>query len=146
VKRSVSIAFRGFTTLLLGVSIAAAYQNLFSDDLAVRARAGELARTFAGCTDSADSAGAASQPRAGGRAASSCKVTSMRGSRGMIDEQIEYDIEARGPRSAQRAEELGGVSGRAPDADVAPKGAHIVVVCRRAYIVAGDYACVASRP
>jgi hypothetical protein len=121
VKRATSIAFRGFTTLLLVVSIATAYQNVFSDDLDLRARAGELARTHAGC---ADSAGTAPRPPAGdsGRSSSSaCKVTSMRGSRGMIDEQIEYDIEA-------------------------PKGGHIVVVCRRAYVVAGDYACTASKP
>jgi hypothetical protein len=120
VKRTTSILVRGFTTLLLAVSIATAYQNVFSDDLDVRARAGELARTYAGC---ADSAGTAPRPPAGdsGRSSSACKVTSMRGSRGMIDEQIEYDIEA-------------------------PKGGHIVVVCRRAYVVAGDYACTASKP
>jgi hypothetical protein len=143
VKRSVSLAFRGFTTLLLAASIAAAYQNLFSDDLDVRARAGELALTAAGC---AESAGPAAQPGAGGRSASSCRVTSMRGSRGMIDEEIAYDIEALGGRSAQRAEEpSGGVGRRAPDRE-APKGGHIVVVCRRAYLVVGDYACTASRP
>jgi hypothetical protein len=43
-----------------------------------------------------------------------CKLENMRGDRGMIEERIEYDIRKHG---------------------------HYVVVCRRAFIVAGDYAC-----
>ena len=101
-KRQLAWVLRIVTVVLLGVSIWTAYANVFSDDLDVRARAGELARTTAGCGDH-------------------CKVTSMHGSRGMIDEQIEYDIDG-------------------------PKGGHIVVVCRRAHVIAGDYACKVEGP
>lgn len=92
--------FRVFTILLLGASIWTAYANVFSDDTALRARAGELARKEAGCGDA-------------------CKVTGMRGSRGMIDESIAYDMAGVGT---------------------------IVVRCRRAYVIAGDHACTATRP
>ena len=44
----------------------------------------------------------------------SCKLEGMRGERGMLEERIEYDVLGKG---------------------------HYVVVCRRAFIVAGDYAC-----
>jgi hypothetical protein len=46
-----------------------------------------------------------------------CKHESLRGERGMIEERIEYDLLRHG---------------------------HWVVVCRRAMIVAGDYACVVT--
>ena len=66
-----------FTIILLCVSIFTAYQNVFSDDTEVRARAGDLARKEAGCGDK-------------------CKQTGMRGNRGMIDESIEYDMDGVG--------------------------------------------------
>jgi hypothetical protein len=43
-----------------------------------------------------------------------CPMQSMKGERGMITESIEYDLVKHG---------------------------HFVVVCRRAYVIAGDYAC-----
>jgi hypothetical protein len=49
-----------------------------------------------------------------------CKLDGLRGDRGMFDETIEYDLVKRG---------------------------HYVVVCRRAYVFVGDYACtVTSSP
>jgi hypothetical protein len=98
VKGRAARLFRVFTMLLLGVSIWTVYANVFSDDTALRARAGELARKEAGCGDK-------------------CKVTGMRGSRGMLEESIEYDMD--------------GSSGW-------------VVTCRRAYVIAGDYSCEAK--
>lgn len=92
--------FRIFTILLLGVSILTAYMNVFSDDSEIRARANELARKQAGCGDK-------------------CKVINITGSRGMFDEQTEYDIDG-------------------------PGAGHYVVVCRRAYVAIGDYACRVS--
>jgi hypothetical protein len=50
-----------------------------------------------------------------------CKVTNIHGDRGMFQERIEYDIEGAGP-------------------------GHYVVVCRRAYVVAGDYTCQVTKP
>lgn len=87
--------FRVFTFLLLFVALWAAYANLFSDDTALRARANELARKEAGCGDK-------------------CKVSGMNGSRGMIDESIDFDVVGVGS---------------------------FAVTCRRAYVIAGDYAC-----
>jgi hypothetical protein len=52
-----------------------------------------------------------------GRAAAcagECKLEGLRGDRGMLEERIEYDVVKHG---------------------------HYVVVCRRAFIIAGDYAC-----
>jgi len=92
--------FRIFTILLLGLSLWTAYANVFSDDTAVRAKANDLARKTAGCGDK-------------------CKVTNIRGNRGMLDETTEYDVEG-------------------------PGAGHYVVVCRRAQIVVGDYACEVS--
>ena len=89
--------FRIFTIVLLGVCLWTAYANVFSDDTAVRAKANDLARKTAGCGDK-------------------CKVTNIRGNRGMLDETTEYDVEG-------------------------PGAGHYVVVCRRAQIVVGDYAC-----
>ena len=48
-----------------------------------------------------------------------CKVTAIHGNRGMFDEETEYDIEGAG-------------------------AGHYVVVCRRAYVAVGDYACAVS--
>ena len=99
VKSRLGSVFRVFTIVLVLVSIWTAYANVFSDDIELRARAGELARKQAGCGDK-------------------CKVTGMRGSRGMIEESIEYDMDA-----------VGG----------------FLVTCRRAYVIAGDYACEARK-
>lgn len=46
-----------------------------------------------------------------------CKLAGLRGDRGMLETRIEYDVVAHG---------------------------HYVVVCRRAFIVAGDYTCEVS--
>jgi hypothetical protein len=46
-----------------------------------------------------------------------CKLEGLRGERGMLEERIEYDVVRRG---------------------------HYVVVCRRAFIVAGDYGCTVT--
>ena len=99
VKRRLSGAFRVFTIFLLVVTIWTAYSNVFSDDTDLRARAADLARKQAGCGDK-------------------CKVSGIRGSRGMIDESVEYDMD--------------GVGG-------------FLVTCRRVYVIAGDYACVATK-
>jgi hypothetical protein len=89
--------FRIFTILLLGVCLWTAYANVFSDDTAVRARANEAARAKAGCGDK-------------------CRVTNIRGNRGMLEVTTEYDVEG-------------------------PGAGHYAVVCRRAQIIVGDYAC-----
>src|SRR4051794_13248691 len=94
--------FRIFTIVLLCVSIWTAYANVFSDDTAVRASAGDLARKTAGCGDK-------------------CKVANINGSRGMFGTTLEYDIDGAG-------------------------AGHYVVTCRRANVIFGDYACVASKP
>lgn len=73
VRRRFGSLFRAFTIVLLGVSVWTAYANVFSDDVALRARAGQLGREAAGCGDK-------------------CKVTGMRVSRGMLDETMEYDM------------------------------------------------------
>lgn len=70
-------AFRALTIGLFGLSVWTAYANVFSDDAAIRTRAGEVARKFAGCGDG-------------------CKVTGMNGQRGMLEERIDYDIDGRG--------------------------------------------------
>lgn len=70
-------AFRGFTFVLLLVTIWTAYMNVFTDDTAVRARARELVDKEAGCGDK-------------------CRLTGMHGERGMIHEVIEYDIDGKG--------------------------------------------------
>ena len=99
VKGRFGWAFRIFTVVLLSVTIWTAYANVFSEDTELRARAADLARKEAGCGDR-------------------CKVTGMRGSRGMLEESFEYDM------------------------DGAPGW---LVTCRRAYVIAGDYACTATK-
>jgi hypothetical protein len=99
VKGRFGSLFRVVTIVLVMVSLWTAYANVFSDDTELRARAGELARKQAGCGDK-------------------CKVTAMRGSRGMFEESIEYDMDS-----------VGGW----------------VVTCRRAHVIAGDYACDAKK-
>lgn len=87
-----------FTFSLLLITAAMAYQNVISDDAAVRDLAKRTATETAGC----------------GR---SCRISGFRGERGMIHETIEYDFDPQG---------------------------HFVVKCRRAMMVAGDYACVVT--
>ena len=85
---------------LLALAGFATYRNVFGDDSAVRARAEKLARDTAGC-------------------GSSCKLSRIDGSRGILTETLTYTLE--------------------------PGGA-ITVKCRRAYIAFGDYACAAANP
>lgn len=47
-----------------------------------------------------------------------CKVSGIHGDRGMLSERIDYDIEGAGAGAG-----------------------HYAVVCRRAHVVIGDYAC-----
>ena len=100
VSSSFKKPFRIFTILLLAVTLWTAYANVFSDDVAVRAMAEDVAKKHSKC---------------GG----TCKITDMRGSRGMIDESFEYDV-------------------------TGIKSGLIVVVCRRKYVVIGDYTCEAK--
>ena len=48
-----------------------------------------------------------------------CKVVGMNGERGMLSETITFTIDGKG---------------------------QTVVTCRRAFVIAGDYSCVASKP
>jgi len=48
-----------------------------------------------------------------------CRVSNIHGNRGMFDEQTEYDVEG-------------------------PGAGHYIVVCRRAYVAVGDYACTVT--
>lgn len=92
--------FRIGTFVLFAVCLWTIYSNVLSDDTAVRAQAGELARKDAGCGDK-------------------CKVVGMNGERGMLSEVITFTIDGKG---------------------------QTVVTCRRAFVIAGDYACTASKP
>lgn len=92
--------FRALTFVLFALCLWTIYANVLSDDTAVRAKAGELARTTAGCGDK-------------------CKVVGMEGDRGMLSESITFTIDGKG---------------------------QVLVTCRRALIVAGEYACTAIRP
>jgi hypothetical protein len=92
--------FRYFTIVLFLACVAAIFANVLSDDTAVRAQALESVRAKAGCGEK-------------------CKVVGLKGSRGMIDLTITYDIDGLG---------------------------QWVTTCRRAFIVAGDYACTTEKP
>jgi hypothetical protein len=92
--------FSGFTFILFVVCLWTIYANVLSDDMAVRAQAGELARKSAGCGDK-------------------CKVVGMDGERGMLSEAITFTIDGQG---------------------------QTIVTCRRAFVIAGDYACTAAKP
>ncbi len=87
--------FRWLTLSLLVICLWTAYANVLSDDTEVRAKARATVNTAAGCGDD-------------------CKLESLRGERGMIEERIEYELLKHG---------------------------HYVVVCRRAIVIAGDYTC-----
>jgi hypothetical protein len=69
--------FRALTSVLFVACLWTIYANVLSDDTAVRAQAGELVRTTAGCGDK-------------------CKVVGMEGERGMISEIITFTIEGKG--------------------------------------------------
>ena len=92
--------FRGLTFVLFVLCLWTIYANVLSDDTAVRAQAGDLARKTAGCGDK-------------------CKVVGINGERGMLSETITYDIDGKG---------------------------QILVTCRRAFVIFGDYACTAGKP
>lgn len=94
-KARLSWVFRIFTILLVGVTIWTASANVFSDDTAVKAQAADLARKTAGCGDK-------------------CKLVNMHGSRGMVDEEIDYEFHDVGT---------------------------FHVSCRRANVIVGDYTC-----
>lgn len=68
---------RASTFVLLALCLWTVYANVLSDDMAVRAKAGELARNTAGCGDK-------------------CKVVGMNGERGMFSEDIVFDISPQG--------------------------------------------------
>jgi hypothetical protein len=88
--------FQWFTALLLVLCVWTAYANVMSDDTEVRAKARAAVNKAAGCGED-------------------CKLEGFRGERGMITEEIAYDVLRRG---------------------------HYVVQCRRAYLAFGDYECV----
>ncbi len=90
--------FQWFTAVLLVVCVWTAYANVLSDDTDVRAKARSVVNTAAGCGED-------------------CKIEGLRGERGMITEEIEYDLH---------------------------RGGHYVVACRRAFIAFGDYTCTVT--
>jgi hypothetical protein len=92
--------FRAATAVLFVVCLWTIYANVLSDDTAVRAQAGQAARTTAGCGDK-------------------CKVVNMEGERGMLSEVITFTMEGKG---------------------------QYVATCRRAFVIAGDYACTVAKP
>jgi hypothetical protein len=74
VKRRV---FSAVTVVLLLITAWMVWANVLSDDTALRARAGQLARDKAGCGDK-------------------CKLIGMQGDRGMLDTTIEYTFDPQG--------------------------------------------------
>ncbi len=69
--------FRALTFVVFALCLWTIWANVLSDDTAVRAQAGQLARTTAGCGDK-------------------CKVVGMEGDRGMLSESITFTIEGKG--------------------------------------------------
>ena len=69
--------FSAFTVVLLLITAWMAWANVLSDDTALRARAGQIARDKAGCGDK-------------------CKLIGMQGDRGMISTTIDYNFDAVG--------------------------------------------------
>lgn len=97
---------RAWTVILvvvLGLAAWAVYANILSDDTAVRAQAEAVARDKAGC-------------------GKDCKLSRMEGSRGLLNEQIQFTFD---------------VPGKSPTGD---KGA-VLVECKRAYLAFGAYRC-----
>lgn len=91
--------FRWFTIFVFVLTAWTLYANVVSDDTHVRELAKKTLGEAAGC-------------------GADCKIESLRGERGMVQERIEYDVARHG---------------------------HWVVTCRRAQIAFGDHACVAQR-
>jgi len=91
--------FQWFTFFLFLLSGWVAYANVLSDDAEVRALARAALGEAAGCKDA-------------------CKIESLRGDRGMVEERLEYDVVGRG---------------------------HYTVVCRRTLIAFGPHTCHASK-
>lgn len=90
--------FQWFTVFLAIVSAWAVYANVLADDADVRKLARTTVNQAAGCGDA-------------------CKLSGLRGDRGMLSETIEYDVQNHG---------------------------HWEITCRRAMIVIGDYACTVT--
>lgn len=70
-------AFRRLTIVVFLLCAWTIYANVLSDDAAVRAKAGEVARQAAGCGDA-------------------CKVVGMEGERGMLSEVITFTMQGKG--------------------------------------------------
>lgn len=90
--------FRYFTAALLLCCLCAIYFNVLVDDAPVRALATETLRKTAGCGEK-------------------CKLDSFQGSRNIVQEKLEYDVEGKG---------------------------HWVVMCRRDFIIVGAHTCKAT--
>ncbi len=90
-------AVRIVTVVLFLTTAWMVFANVLSDDNAVRAIADALAREEAGC-------------------GAKCRVQNVHGSRGMIQEKLEYDMVGKPP---------------------------VTVTCQRTYIAFGDYTCQA---
>lgn len=91
-------AFRWFTIVLFFACLGAIVMNVVSDNTELLTRAERIAREKAGCDKD-------------------CRMTGMRGERGMIEQKMVYGMKGVG---------------------------EVTVVCRRAFIVVGDYACEAT--
>jgi hypothetical protein len=91
--------FQWLTIVLALLTGWMAFANVISDDADVRKLARDTVNQAAGCGEQ-------------------CKLTSMRGDRGMIEERIEYDVDGKG---------------------------HFAIVCRRAAIAFGAYACAVEK-
>ena len=92
--RSVRRAWTVILVVAIGVVGWAVYSNILSDDTALRAQAEVVAREKAGC-------------------GKECKLSRMEGSRGLLNEQIQFTF----------------------DKSV------VLVECRRAYVAFGAYRC-----
>jgi cytochrome c-type biogenesis protein CcmE len=90
--------FRWFTIVLFFACLAAIAMNVVADNSALLVTAEKVAREKAGCGES-------------------CRMTGMRGERGMHQQTMTYGMKGVGD---------------------------VEVVCRRAFIVVGDYACEAT--
>ena len=90
--------FQGFTVVLAILCGIAVYFNIVTDDLEVRKLARSTVNQAAGCGDN-------------------CKLSGLRGDRGMLSETLEYDVQDHG---------------------------HWLITCRRAFVVIGDYACAVT--
>lgn len=76
-KSGLRRAFRALTFVLLGLTLWLAWANVLSDDTAVRAKAEQTARAFAGCN-------------------AACRLLDMHGDRGMLSTEVSYTIDKTG--------------------------------------------------